>query len=166
MYTVVGGTRIRKAVKRECKNCFKVLYVPESDTKRGRGSFCGSSCAKNYQIKVIFTSCLHCGSPVPTANRLATAYRHKYCSTKCRILDYHEHYDGSRKKGARHYSARKVAFYTRKSSCIVPWCRSKQLHIHHLNHDNADNRRRNLLAVCKHHHEKYHLLVRRLRLSH
>lgn len=163
----VGSGRNRKAQWVNCKNCEKHFKAAWSEIKRGGGKYCSIRCARNDRpLKGRVGHCKNCGLPLGyfQPSEFKRKKQRVYCDLKCRRkyqLKFHSNRFPTSKTNA-HYSARLVYRLSgKKLQCAVIWCRqTKNIHIHHKNHDRTDNNPKNLIALCLKHHMLYHRLVK------
>lgn len=159
---LVGKSRIRKADVCVCETCDKTFLRANSEVKRGGGRFCCLACIRVSKPTYITKTCQQCPNQW-TVKKSHADRKKRFCSDSCRTIYRHLNKQKDT-KGTRHYGAR-VIYRKFKGipKCRVFWCKRTKIHIHHLNHKNWDNRPRNLIALCNHHHGLYHSFVRRFR---
>lgn len=141
------------------KNCKKCLQCGTALRFAGRcrnATFCSSVCRKAANAKPQIP-CPHCGALFTPLSA-----RTRYCSRNCANLAHsirmigqgNSHYtDGL--SYAKWFDEMRPLILQRDKCCVV--CgKTNFLHMHHVDHNPANNRRENLIMLCSTHHIVHH----------
>lgn len=110
-------------------------------------------CGEDKEFTVICNNCKKDFIVVEKKYKFPTKDRY-YCSDKCaRSFSAKVNVESMENKGELHYKT--VCKRHNSYSCII--CNfNKILDVHHVNEDNTDNRKENLIYLCPNHHKMYH----------
>ncbi len=127
-YCVFCGKRLNRRKKKYCSNNCKCKQFHKEHPKK-----CNIWNKNNPRLKVN-NECLTCGTPCG---------RKKYCSDECKpkIVYIPPYLKGMARFNTKCYACKKTFIL---------------VHIHHLNGDDLDNRRENLISLCPTCHAKLH----------
>jgi len=144
-------------LKKECKNCGKVITVRRSDHNRGQALFCSRACSgyhNNTKRKNLDLTCAICGGSFKSKCSHA-----KYCSTSCRRHMYVSRAKKDRDRGKyRYHLSKKIRDKYGALSCFICGWQESTCDVHHIvpRSKGGTDEDSNMTVVCPNHHRMIH----------
>lgn len=149
--------------KRICKACERPFEVPSYQLKYGRGIYCSRECVpplpKNTKQTGTHKKCLMCDIVI---------YAHPYQIEKRKFCSKDCHNEAKRKKlfrdsptfkNGKSFFAR-IAVETRDDPCSICSGMGRNRQLHHIDGNDMNNQRSNLISLCGSCHTRIHVLNR------